>query len=48
MKDLSKVLNTFENIMENAPKRSKCAIFHNFFKNMTFQRGQKAILGRKG
>ena len=32
-KNLSKVLNTFENIMENgafAPK-SKCSIFHNIF-----------------
>ena len=48
-KNLSKVLNTFENIMENgvfAPK-TKCSIFHNIFKYI-FQRRQKALLRSKG
>ena len=44
-KNLSSVLNTFENIMENgafAPN-SKCFIFHNIFKHMIFQRRQRAL-----
>ena len=47
---LSKVLNTFENSMENgafAPL-SKCSIFHNLFKYMIFHRHQKALLWIKG
>ena len=43
---LSKVLNTFENTMENgtfAP-RSKCSIFHNIFKYIVFQRRQKGVI----
>ena len=57
--NLSKGLNTFENIMGNgvfAPniidngafaQRSKCSIFHNTFKNMIFQRRQYALFWRK-
>ena len=49
-KNLSKVLNTFENIMENKAFAlwSKCSIFHNNFKNVVFQRRQKALLWSKG
>ena len=47
--NLSEVLNTFENIMENEAllKKSKCSIFHNIFKYMIFQRHQKALLWGK-
>ena len=43
------VLNTFEN-MENGAflQKSKCSIFHIFFKYMKFQRPQKALLWSKG
>ena len=50
-KKISKVLNTFENIMENEAfaQRSKCSIIHNIKKNnMIFQRSQKALLLSKG
>ena len=46
-KNLSKVLNTFENIMENRAW-SKCSIFHNIFKYIVFQRHQKALSWSKG
>ena len=48
-KNLSEVLNTFEN-MENgafAPKEQMLH-FHNTFKDMIFQRCQKALLWGKG
>ena len=46
-KNLSKVLNNFENIMENGAfaQRSKCSIFHNIFKNMIFQRRYNGAKG---
>ena len=44
-KNLSKVLNTFENIMENG---AFAPIFHNIFKYMIFERLQKALLWSKG
>ena len=52
-KILSKILNTFKNIIENgafAPKeqmlqKSKCSSFHNIFKYMLFQRRQKRYYG---
>ena len=51
-KNLSAVLNTFENIMENGVfalfQKSKYSIFHNIFKYMIFQRRQKALLWSKG
>ena len=48
-KKLSKVLNTFENIMEKEHLLwSKCSIFHNIFKYVVFQRRQKALLWSKG
>ena len=34
--------------MEHLLKKSKCSIFHNIFKNMIFQRRQKALLWSKG
>ena len=42
-KILSKVLNTFGNIMENGAVAllSKCSIFLNIFKYLRFQRRQK-------
>ena len=44
-KNLSKVLNTFENIMENgAFAFEQMLLFHNIFKYMIFQRCQKALL----
>ena len=45
-KKLSKVLNTFENIMENGAfaLRSKCSIFHNIFEYFIFQRRKKELL----
>ena len=45
-KTFSKVLNTFENIMENGAfvPKEQCSIFHNIFKYMIFQRRQKALL----
>ena len=45
-----KLLNTFENIMENgafAPKE-QCSIYHNIFKYMIIQRRQKALLWSEG
>ena len=39
---LTKVLNTFENIMENG------AFAYNIFKYMIFQRRQKALLWSEG
>ena len=49
-KNLNKVLNTVENIVENGAFAhwSKCSIFHNIFKYMIFQRRQKALLWSKG
>ena len=49
-KILSKVLNTFENIMkiEHLLFWSKCSIFQYIFKYMTFQRRQKVLLWSKG
>ena len=46
----SKVLNTFENIMENGAfaSWSKCSIFHNIFKNIVFHRCQKEFSWSKG
>ena len=47
-KNLSKVLNTFENIMENrafAPL-SKCSIFHNIFK-YSIPKASKGIIMEK-
>ena len=41
-KNLTKVLNTFENIMENG------AFAYNTFKYMIFQRRQKVLLWSKG
>ena len=51
-KILSKVLNTFENIMENGAfagflQKSKRCIFYTF-KYVVFQRRQKALLWSKG
>ena len=49
-KNLSIVLNTFENIMENeafAPKEQMLD-FHNIFKYIVFQRCQKALSWSKG
>ena len=43
--NLNEVLNTFDNIMENG---AFAPIFHNIFKNMIFQRRQKALLRGKG
>ena len=45
MKSISKVLNTFENIMENGA--NKCSIFHNIFKYVAFRRSRKALLWNK-
>ena len=42
-KNLSWVLNTFENFME----KSKCSIFHNILKYMIFQRRKNALLWGK-
>ena len=45
---LSKVLNTFENIIENgaiAPKESKYSISHNIFKSVIFQRCCYGVMG---
>ena len=39
-KNLSKVLNTFENVKENGA----CSIFHIISKYVVFQRFQKALL----
>ena len=49
-KNLGKVLNTFENIMENGPfaQRSKHSISHNIFKNVVFQMRQNVLLWSKG
>ena len=45
-KNLSEVLNTFTNIMENGA--FALFIFHNIFKYMIFQRRQNALLWGKG
>ena len=47
---LSKILNTFENIMENGAFAlwSKCSIFHNIFTYIVFQRHQKVLSWSKG
>ena len=47
MKNLSKVLNTVENIMkmEHLLQRCKCSIFHNIFKYMIFQRRYYGVKG---
>ena len=49
-KNLSNILNGFENIKENGAfaQRSKCSIFHNVFKYMIFQRPLNALLWNKG
>ena len=49
-KNLRKVLNTFEHIMEmeHLLQKSKCSIFHNNFKCMIFQMPQKALLWSRG
>ena len=50
MKNVSKLLNTFENIIENgafAPMEQMLD-FHDIFKYIVFQRCQKALLWNKG
>ena len=49
-KNLSKVLKTLKNIMENGAfaHRSKHSIFHNIFKYFVIQRRQKALLWSEG
>ena len=49
-KNLSKVLNTFENVMENGAFAPKEQMLHfpYIFKYMIFQRSQKALLWSKG
>ena len=49
-KNLSEGLNTLKILwkVEHLLQKSKCSIFHNFFKYIIFQRCQKALLWGKG